>query len=57
MTRTERDAKRWQALMEHCDVNYVDARDMEPIFEVKVPCDWRLTDFKKAIDAVVKESE
>lgn len=52
----EKDAARWRALIEHCRIEHVDDRDMEPVFEVQPPVSWRHSDLTKAIDAVIKES-
>jgi hypothetical protein len=44
-------AKLWDKLINNCQIELVDTRDAEPIFEIKIPCSFEITDFKKAIQA------
>lgn len=54
-TKDQKDAELWRALLELGNIEYVDNRDMEPIFEIQLPCDWRITDFEKAVKQLLKE--
>lgn len=57
--KLRKDAERWQALMEYARIEHVDDRDMEPIFEVRLPVSWLKADhgFVKAVDAMIKEQK
>lgn len=49
--RDKQDAELWRKLIKNCEITHVDDRDMEPVYEVRIPCDWRISTFKKAIEA------
>jgi hypothetical protein len=59
MTKTERDAKRWQALIKHTRIELDDYADAEPVFKVVVPVSWQIGNkgFVKVIDRLIKDQE
>lgn len=43
------DAELWRGLLEVAEIEHVDDRDMNPIFEVRFPCMWTVKSLEDAV--------
>jgi len=37
------------------NAEHVDDRDMEPVFEIQLPCLWNIKEIKNCLSAIIKE--